>query len=147
MTQEKPCLDKNVIGGEKRSGGRKNPLRPLVTAIAGVGGGLPGRGVYEEAYLEAVRQLELRKWGKDKWSCPSIYWAAIEIGAVDLNRTTWNKIKSRWMHAMNNRMMTDKNKPVPVAVLRLSEKISAEQRDKNKKHVKTLLKGMLKRAV
>ncbi|MBX9636726.1 MAG: hypothetical protein K2Q45_04160 [Nitrosomonas sp.] len=55
---------------------------------------------YEQAFVEAVMQMHIRKAGKDKWSNPAIYWAAAEIGN-DLNNHPYQSIRARWKSAFD----------------------------------------------
>ncbi|WP_293005847.1 hypothetical protein [Nitrosomonas sp.] len=52
----------------------------------------------EQAFCEAVDQMHRRKEGKDEWSSPLIYWAAVELGN-DLNNYPYQSIKGRWKSA------------------------------------------------
>lgn len=55
---------------------------------------------FELSFTEAVTQMQNRKDGKDKWSHPAIYWAAIKIGQFDIRTATWGSIKNRWISAL-----------------------------------------------
>lgn len=50
----------------------------------------------EQAFSEAVQQMALRDQGRDRWSHPAIYWAAITVGSFDLRNASWSAIKGRW---------------------------------------------------
>lgn len=50
----------------------------------------------EAAFYEACEQLLQRETGKDKWTHPAIYWAAVTIGYFDMRNATWGGIKVRW---------------------------------------------------
>lgn len=62
-------------------------------------------------WAEAVEQMRIRLQGKgeDRWSRPQVYWAASAIGQFDLNQNTWEQIKARWTHAIENA----KDDPIP----------------------------------
>lgn len=53
-------------------------------------------------WAEACEQMRLRLEGKgaDVWSRPGVYWAAVAIGAYDLNSMAWEQIKTRWANAL-----------------------------------------------
>jgi hypothetical protein len=50
---------------------------------------------YETAYYEAVKQLQNRKQGTDKWTDSAIFWAASRM-STDINSQPFINIKSRW---------------------------------------------------
>ena len=41
---------------------------------------------HQAALLEAIEQMARRESGRDRWSHPAIYWAAVKIGSYDLSR-------------------------------------------------------------
>lgn len=54
----------------------------------------------EQAFCEAVQQMQKRKDNKDSWTNPVIYWAAVELGN-DLNNYPYQSIKARWRSAFD----------------------------------------------
>lgn len=54
------------------------------------------------SWAEACEQMRIRLQGKgeDRWSNPKIYWAAVKVGAYDLNSLSWDQIRTRWNVAM-----------------------------------------------
>jgi len=62
-------------------------------------------------YAEACEQmpLRLRGNGDDRWSRPEVYWAALAIGAHDLNTFGWEQLRARWERAL----ASAGNDPVP----------------------------------
>lgn len=54
----------------------------------------------ESAFSEAVQQMALRDQGRDQWSHPAIYWAAVTIGTFDLRNMAWSSIKQRWSRVL-----------------------------------------------
>ncbi len=62
----------------------------------------------ENAHTEAVEQMRLRDEGKDSWSHPSVFWAAVGFGR-DLQIYTYGQIKKRWdaAHAVAVRRVRD----------------------------------------
>lgn len=54
----------------------------------------------EQAFCEAVHQMQKRKDNKDQWTTPVIYWAAVELGN-DLNNYPYQSIKGRWKSAFD----------------------------------------------
>lgn len=58
----------------------------------------------ESAFYEAVEQIRRRPDGRDKWSHPAVYWAAVKIGAHDLQNMPWPSIKGRWTAAYEDTM-------------------------------------------
>jgi len=62
-------------------------------------------------WAEACEQMRIRLQGNgaDRWSRPQVYWAAVAIGAYDLNALAWEQIRSRWEKALSNA----KSDPIP----------------------------------
>lgn len=62
-------------------------------------------------WAEACDQMRIRLEGKgeDRWTRPQVYWAAVSIGAFDLNNTSWDQISARWKAAI----ATAKADPIP----------------------------------
>lgn len=54
----------------------------------------------EQAFCEAVQQMQRRKESKDEWTSPIIYWAAVDLGN-DLNNYPYQSIKARWKSAFD----------------------------------------------
>jgi hypothetical protein len=55
-------------------------------------------------WAEACEQMRIRLQGqgRDKWTRPEVYWAAVAIGWYDLNSTSWDQIKTRWTNALRD---------------------------------------------
>lgn len=70
---------------------------------------------YEQAFLEAVAQMQRRQTGDDQWPSPSIYWAAVSLGG-DLNRYAYSDIKGRWAKAMDDAIEAVKTGEKPDSV-------------------------------
>lgn len=68
---------------------------------------------YEIAFVEAVKQMRNRDEGKDTWSQPAIYWAAVEFGAWDLRQATWDRVKARWTRILDEQLAKSYLPPVP----------------------------------
>lgn len=62
-------------------------------------------------WAEACEQMRIRLEGRgqDRWTRPQVYWAAVSIGAFDLNNASWDAISARWKAALANA----KADPVP----------------------------------
>lgn len=69
-----------------------------------------------EAFCEAQTQIYLRHEGRDRWSHPAIYWAAVRIGEFDLRNSTWDQIEKRWTAVLRQELQRDEIKPVPPAL-------------------------------
>lgn len=54
----------------------------------------------ETAFCEAIRQLRMREFGRDQWSHPAIFWAAMALGQFEMTSTTWASIRNRWTDAL-----------------------------------------------
>lgn len=59
---------------------------------------IDARAEWDDAREQMRIRLEGR--GADVWSRPQVYWAAVAIGAYDLNSTAWEQIKTRWANAL-----------------------------------------------
>lgn len=68
-------------------------------------------------WAEAVEQMRIRLEGRglDNWSRPQVYWAAVAIGWYDLNNTSWDTIRPRWIAAITKA----KGDPIPAYVAAL----------------------------
>jgi hypothetical protein len=66
----------------------------------------------DEALVEAVQQLQARQDGKDEWTHPAIYWAAMRIGYFDMTKLTHSVLKPRFEDALK-RVLSEPVKPVP----------------------------------
>lgn len=54
-------------------------------------------------HTEACEQMRIRlAGGSDRWSRPQVYWAAVAVGAHDLNALAWEQIRVRWERALSN---------------------------------------------
>lgn len=62
-------------------------------------------------WAEACEQMRIRLEGRgeDRWTRPQVYWAAVSIGAFDLNNSGWDTIAARWKAAV----ATAKADPIP----------------------------------
>lgn len=62
-------------------------------------------------WAEACEQMRIRLegLGRDRWTRPQVYWAAVAIGAFDLNNASWESISARWKAAL----ATAKTDPIP----------------------------------
>ncbi len=62
-------------------------------------------------WAEACEQMRIRLQGRgdDRWSRPEVYWAAVAIGAYDLNALAWEQIRARWEGAI----ACAKSDPIP----------------------------------
>lgn len=55
------------------------------------------------SWAEACEQMRIRLQGKgdDRWTSPKVYWAAVKIGAYDLNNLSWDQVRARWNAAIS----------------------------------------------
>jgi len=67
---------------------------------------------YDAALYEATQQLRLRAEGKDQWSNPAFYWAAIKIGEFDMLNTGHAVLIKRFSVALDDVLRGDVA-PVP----------------------------------
>lgn len=54
----------------------------------------------ERAFIEATEQMRMRDAGKDRWSSPVVYWAAVSLGN-DLRNNHYGAISKRWVAALD----------------------------------------------
>lgn len=71
------------------------------------------------AIYEAINQMRARQHGKDVWSNPAIYWAAVEVGEYDMISQTFSQIKPRFEAALD-KVMAGEVLPVPARAPALS---------------------------
>ncbi len=80
---------------------------------------------YHAAFVEAVEQSRLREEGRDAWSNPAIYWAAVEFGSFDLRNLSYDVAKARWVKCIDGAIAAIRSgkKPdeVPKAALALPQ--------------------------
>ena len=69
---------------------------------------------YSEALYEAIEQIQRREEGRDTWSNPAIYWAAVKIGSFDLRNLTHKDLLKRFTAAMEKVLAQESIEPVPV---------------------------------
>jgi hypothetical protein len=73
----------------------------------------------ESAYYEALQQMNIRSTnGKDQWSHPAIYWAAVKFGTWDLKSSVYSNAKTRWGATLDE-CLRDPETPVPSAMVAL----------------------------
>lgn len=68
----------------------------------------------EAALQEAAAQLYHRRSGRDRWSHPAIYWAAVRVGDFAIMNLTWAQIKTRWESALADELEKRQWPQVPV---------------------------------
>ncbi len=56
---------------------------------------------FERAFYEAVDQLAKRDQGRDAWSHPAVYWAAVSVGNFDMTHKPWREMQARWRDALS----------------------------------------------
>ena len=78
----------------------------------------------EVAYHEAVEQMVLRAEGRDRWSSPVVYWAAVRIGG-DLQSTPWPTIRKRWSAALEQAERDVLSDALPAQIPERHEALSA----------------------
>lgn len=74
---------------------------------------------FEAAFIEAVQQMSARETGKDRWSNPAIFWAAVTIGSFDLRNGSWATIEKRWRKVFQAELDKGEWQPVPVRAVAL----------------------------
>ena len=75
----------------------------------------------ESAYIEACKQLSERDRGRDTWSHPAIFWAAMAYGVYEMRSSTWQMARSRWTRVFDEQMAKQSHDPVPQRMVELPE--------------------------
>ncbi|WP_183012812.1 replication protein P [Achromobacter sp. UMC46] len=71
----------------------------------------------EVAFYTAVAGMAARHNGEPgTWPHPAIFWAAVEVGAHDLQHCPYTTMKARWERSLNEVLARGEWKPVPVIV-------------------------------
>lgn len=73
---------------------------------------------YDAALQEAVQQLHLRADGKDQWSNPALYWAALKVGEFDMLHLSRGALLDRFSAALDD-VMRNAVHPVPPSTVAL----------------------------
>lgn len=79
---------------------------------------------YERAFIEAVEQMRRRNEGRDSWSHPAVYWAAVKLGS-DISAHPYQSIKGRWMAALDEALDGVLTGRLPAAVPQRREALPA----------------------
>lgn len=66
---------------------------------------------YEQAFNEASRQMALRSTGRDTWSHPAVYWAAIRYGYTEVQQHPWVIAKGRWTSLLSQALVENLSMP------------------------------------
>lgn len=73
----------------------------------------------DAALYEATQQLRLRAEGRDEWSNPAIYWAALKIGEFDMLNLSHSALLKRFGDALAEVMRQTAIAPVPPRAVQL----------------------------
>jgi hypothetical protein len=68
---------------------------------------------YSAALYEAIEQMQKREEGRDQWSDPAFFWAAIKIGNFDLRSLPHKDLLKRFTDAMEKVLAQETIEPVP----------------------------------
>jgi hypothetical protein len=79
----------------------------------------------DAAIYEAIEQMRKRQHGKDSWSNPAIYWAAVKVGEFDMISQSFSSIKPRFESALK-KVLEGEVLPVPARVAALPAPTAAE---------------------
>lgn len=79
----------------------------------------------DAAIYEAIEQMRARQHGKDVWSNPAIYWAAVKVGEFDMVSQSFSSIKPRFEAALK-KVLEGSVLPVPERVAALAAPGKAE---------------------
>lgn len=69
----------------------------------------------DAAIYEAVEQMRARQAGKDVWSDPAIFWAAVKVGEYEVSSLSFSQLKPRFEAALAKVLESDVA-PVPAWV-------------------------------
>lgn len=71
----------------------------------------------EVAFYTAVAGMAARHNGEPgNWPHPAIFWAAVEVGAHDLQHCPYTTMKARWERSLNEVLARGEWKPIPAMV-------------------------------
>ena len=94
---------------------------------------------FEIAYHEAVQQMSARESGKDRWTSPAIFWAAVTIGAFDLRNGSWQSLEKRWRKVLQAEIDKGEWQPIPVRAVALpAPPVTKESREAAERTLKAL---------
>lgn len=68
---------------------------------------------YQAALIEAVEQMSRRESGRDQWSHPAIFWAAVKIGGYDLSRKSLKDLDKEWRKAYGDQLAIGRWEDIP----------------------------------
>lgn len=74
----------------------------------------------DAALYEAAQQLRLRREGKDEWSDPAIYWAAVKVGEFDILNQPHSALVKRFSAALDEVLGQDQIPSVPARMVALA---------------------------
>lgn len=101
----------------------------------------------DAAIYEAVEQMRARQHGKDVWTNPAIYWAAVKVGEFDILSQAHSQLKPRFSAALEAVLAMETIHPVPERLLALPDAGKAiTSREEGRKQLERLgALGILKR--
>lgn len=67
---------------------------------------------YDAALYEAAQQMRLRADGKDQWTKPALYWAALKVGEFDMLNLAHGQLIKRFTAALDE-VLRGEIRPVP----------------------------------
>lgn len=94
---------------------------------------------YQSALIEAVEQMARRESGRDRWSHPAIYWAAVKIGAYDLSRKTLKELDAEWRKAFGDQMAIGQWPEIPERLPALPAPGQTHSREVGKESIQAML--------
>jgi len=94
---------------------------------------------HQAALLEAIEQMARRESGRDRWSHPAIYWAAVKIGAYDLGRKTLRDLDAEWRKAFGDQMALGQWPEIPERLPALPAPGQTHSREVGKETIQAML--------
>ncbi|UIF90890.1 hypothetical protein [Cupriavidus sp. UYPR2.512] len=73
---------------------------------------------YDSALYEAAQQLRLRAEGRDEWTNPAFYWAAIKVGEFEMLNSSRDSLIKRFTAALDS-VLAGGVQPVPPRLVAL----------------------------
>ncbi|WP_454752176.1 hypothetical protein [Cupriavidus necator] len=74
---------------------------------------------YDAALYEATQQLHLRTEGRDTWTNPAFYWAAVKVGEFDMLNLSHGALIKRYAAALDSVLAQDQIPGVPPRLVAL----------------------------
>lgn len=97
---------------------------------------------FHAALIEAVEQMARRESGRDHWSHPAIYWAAVKIGAYDLSRKALRDLEAEWRKYFSDQLALGQWPEIPERLPALPSPGETHSRDVGEETIQEMLRRL-----